>query len=613
MSNTPLTSISPQQGIFEIETNVYGAPPDIDGNGKVEFLLTDIKDGWNGDGSFIGGFFYPNDQSLSFPGSNKADILYVDTYPGIFQENLYNTHRALGSVAHELQHLIHYKYDQKETDWVNEGLSELASYLCGYGLRSPGLYLENTGLSMISWNDNSSLAHYSRVALWTYFLYEKFGLPLIGHLAQSDQSGIDGFNIALQESGINSTFKVILSDFFKTLISDDPQQDLEYSFALPELQYLKIIPQNRIIYYPAQKEIVAGAYSLQAVEFTNGDSLSIHFENPFKYPVYINKTGYGMKSVLNEADSEYLFDIDFGKSYHTQTINFLNTSSSSDIVEFKTDSHTKYNIIELKYDKDSPTYSITSFNSNLKGTTNGIQYISPSDTAILKSIKFYNKSNPTDLRIHIYETPLSSGTNPSSVSVIEKNVVQNGWVSIDTEDLSLMRNENQTFDVGIEFLTDGAGVMGYESVSGTAHKDKSFIKGLSNSSFFYRLSQYQIAGAALDGTWMIRLEIATPYTGSNVRNNSKIESAKVFPMPFNPGQNSGLCTISYELDNFGPVRLKIYNLLGQLLYTGYDELGSGTFYWDGKNSNGQSAASGFYVIQLSTFKNKRNKKLLLIR
>jgi len=181
-SSTPDGSFDSNKGIFQIAVEIFGSPPDVDGNGKVDFLLTDIKDGWDGDNNtgFTGGFFNPPDQQ-NRSGSNNADILYIDTYPGIYVENgddiSYRTDGILATVSHELQHLIQYRYNQNSEEWINEGLSELTSFLCGYGLRSPGLYLNNSNLNITAWSDADAdilLAHYSKVALWTFFLYEKY-------------------------------------------------------------------------------------------------------------------------------------------------------------------------------------------------------------------------------------------------------------------------------------------------------------------------------------------------------------------------------------------------------------------------------------------------------
>lgn len=613
INNSPASSLDPSKGIYQIEKDVYGNPPDIDNNGKTEFLLTDIQDGWEDSGEYVGGFFYPNDQDVSFPGSNQADILYVDTYPGIFNGEVYNTYRALGTVAHELQHLIEYGYDHDESKWVNEGQSELASYLCGHGLRSPGLYLQNTNVSLTAWNDEKSLPHYSRVALWSYYLYEKYGLDLIGHITRNPSSGVNGINSALKDSHISDDFEMIVLDFFKTISLDNPQQNPQLAFNLPELQDLLIAPVTRIIHYPFQKELSIKALSMQLVQFSNGDSLSFRFKNLFFAPVYISRMGFGNGSFLEELNSEYLYDFEFGNSYHTLNMYFLNNRSSADLVEFNVDSKNKYDLEELKYDTDKLTYSLASYNSkSLKGTTNAIEYTSPRDTALLKSIKFYNRSAPTDIRVHVYQNPLSDGSNPASTSFVIKNFVLNGWVSIDMEDYQFIKDRNSTFDVGIGFLQDESGAMGYQNVSGDSHTDKSFVKGFSSPDVFFNLSDYKVGPSNLTGTWMIRLEIATPYTGEDKKSAASFETVKTYPIPYNP-QNQSVFSIEYALDNFGPVNLKIYNILGQLIFSAYDEFGSGTFLWDGKNVLGTPVASGIYIIRLSTTKDKKYKRLLLIR
>jgi len=183
IDNTPAGSIDPARGIVEIINAYFGLPPDIDGDGKTDFLIADIKDGWSGNEGFVAGYFNPTDQFRNgstvnggrIEGSNERDMLYIDSYPGIYLDGSYRYDQVLGTVAHEYQHLIHFNYDQNEDNFVNEGLSELSSFLCGYGLRDPSLYLRNTNIDFTGWKSGLPvvLEHYSKTALWTYYLYEK--------------------------------------------------------------------------------------------------------------------------------------------------------------------------------------------------------------------------------------------------------------------------------------------------------------------------------------------------------------------------------------------------------------------------------------------------------
>ena len=61
--------------------------------------------------------------------SNEREMFYVSADSGNAKPNseFYD-----GTLAHEFQHMIHWANDRNEDSWVNEGMSELASYLNGF-------------------------------------------------------------------------------------------------------------------------------------------------------------------------------------------------------------------------------------------------------------------------------------------------------------------------------------------------------------------------------------------------------------------------------------------------------------------------------------------------
>ena len=68
------------------------------------------------------------------------------------------------------------------------------------------------------------------------------------------------------------------------------------------------------------------------------------------------------------------------------------------------------------------------------------------------------------------------------------------------------------------------------------------------------------------------------------------------PNPFNPAT-----TIAYEIPQAGPVRLVVYNLLGQQVKTLVDETvdaGAYTAVWDGRDALGNAVASGVYMYRM---------------
>ncbi|MEE8288122.1 MAG: FlgD immunoglobulin-like domain containing protein, partial [Nitrosomonadaceae bacterium] len=64
------------------------------------------------------------------------------------------------------------------------------------------------------------------------------------------------------------------------------------------------------------------------------------------------------------------------------------------------------------------------------------------------------------------------------------------------------------------------------------------------------------------------------------------------------------------------VELKIYNILGKLVYTLVDELkrpGHYTVIWNGRYENGLRAASGVYLFQLKAGDFVKVRKMLLLK
>ncbi|MCK4965732.1 hypothetical protein KAS50_01800, partial [bacterium] len=133
------------KGIIELENEYFGDLPNKDGDNRLDILILDIQDGWGGSGAYMAGYFSPIDQILESEYSNKRDMLYIDSYPAIYGTSGKRDSRfASETVSHELQHLIHYNYDQDEESWINEGLSVYAQYLCGFGVQKVSDYLADT-------------------------------------------------------------------------------------------------------------------------------------------------------------------------------------------------------------------------------------------------------------------------------------------------------------------------------------------------------------------------------------------------------------------------------------------------------------------------------------
>jgi len=83
------------------------------------------------------------------------------------------------------------------------------------------------------------------------------------------------------------------------------------------------------------------------------------------------------------------------------------------------------------------------------------------------------------------------------------------------------------------------------------------------------------------------------------------------PNPFNP-----YTVIDYSLPIAGFVEIIVFNILGQhvvTLVSGVQEAGFHTAYWDGKDSQGSSAATGVYLCRMKCGDFASTKKLVILK
>jgi hypothetical protein len=152
--------------VYPLDVTHFGAPSDIDGNGRVGIVFTRSVNELTpkNNGSFVGGFFYsrdlfPKDSTQQFgkgcAGSNEGELFYMlaPDPTGIAYEGSDGTASSsnirrtgfvdsltTATIAHEFQHLINASrriyVNTTATDyevvWLNEGLSHIAEELLYY-------------------------------------------------------------------------------------------------------------------------------------------------------------------------------------------------------------------------------------------------------------------------------------------------------------------------------------------------------------------------------------------------------------------------------------------------------------------------------------------------
>ena len=176
-SQTPAGSRNSSQGIYQNDVDVFGNPPNVDGDDKIIILILDIQDDFSGPGSgFVAGYFSSYNEDTFAANSNKAEIYYLD---GV-QDNLTSAGgltEAMSTTAHEFQHMIHWNYIQNATTFFNECWSLSAEIINGYGVYSQSRYANESNHYLLDWRSgvDAALTDYSRAARFGLYLYEQFG------------------------------------------------------------------------------------------------------------------------------------------------------------------------------------------------------------------------------------------------------------------------------------------------------------------------------------------------------------------------------------------------------------------------------------------------------
>ena len=221
--------------IYPIDTGIFGELlPRGDEGQKVWILIHNIRDEayYIDYDYYVAGYFSSAENAME----NK-NMFHIDSYdwqnrvsPDGERPYLYE-----GTFAHEFEHMIHFDVDPDEPSWVDEGLADLAGYLCGYGHPDGHLmyymaYHPMTSLTF--WG--GELEDYGMSYMFQLYLFEHFGgIPFVTALVNETANGIEGIENTLAAFGYTESFDEIFDIWTIANYLDDPSiGDGEYSYEL---------------------------------------------------------------------------------------------------------------------------------------------------------------------------------------------------------------------------------------------------------------------------------------------------------------------------------------------------------------------------------------------
>ena len=167
-------------------------------------------------GGSVAGFYNTGDE---YPPqvsqySNAHESFYIDSSQGLADEYTY------GVLAHEFQHMIHWYQDRNESSFLNEGFSEVASFLNGYDTGGfDWFYTTHPDMNLTDWlggnGDNS--AHYGGSFLFLTYFLDRFGNSATQALVHDQQNSLASVDDVLHNLNITDPLTnqpVTADDFF---------------------------------------------------------------------------------------------------------------------------------------------------------------------------------------------------------------------------------------------------------------------------------------------------------------------------------------------------------------------------------------------------------------
>ncbi len=275
-----------EQATYPTNREFFGSEwsPGVDGDPRVHVFLGNVP-------GVAGYFAAANSYSkLAEPYSNEREMFFINLRampPG--------TDYFDSVLAHEFQHMIHWHEDRNEDTWVNEGMSELATFLNGYGPSNfLGAYTTVPDTQLNSWGDTpgESAGHYGGSFLFMAYFLQRFGEELTQAVVAAPENGISGFNKTLADNGIGQTFDDIYTDFLIANYLNDPTQG-DGRWGYTDLRSNPVAPAHQYSRYPVEQDATVYQYGADYIELTGSGDLTLEFTGSTRVPVVENQAHSG--------------------------------------------------------------------------------------------------------------------------------------------------------------------------------------------------------------------------------------------------------------------------------------------------------------------------------
>lgn len=257
---------------YPVNHRVFGeeALPGIDGDPRLHILLGNIPG--------VAGYFSSSNQyrQAVVDYSNQREMFFLNLNnltPG--------TDSFDGVLAHEFQHMIHWRADPDEAGWVNEGLSELAEFVNGYGLSIfTRPYQDQPDTQLTTWGREleTQRLNYGASFLFILYLYDQLGEQAIRELVAQPANDIAGIERILQQRGVTRTFDQLFADFVVAKYLNDPAlANGQWGFASAQGNLGPARLEKTYSQFPVSETATVNQYGADYLEITGSGPLTLTF------------------------------------------------------------------------------------------------------------------------------------------------------------------------------------------------------------------------------------------------------------------------------------------------------------------------------------------------
>jgi hypothetical protein len=632
------TPNTPSEGIFQLETEKFGSVPDIDGDPKIIIFILDIRDGATASsGSYVAGYFHSLNEYTNadlkdlgyLPTSNECEMYYCDANPGdlLTASGIKN---AMGTAAHEFQHMIHYYYsnlyNRTQETFINESMSQVAPYICGYPLDAASSYFNDSNEGLFTWRSSSDLVlnDYARAQRFSMYIWDRCGEGVIKNIIQSPKAGLAGVKDAFSKASPAIDLSTFLQNWFMADIVGDTTINTAYGYKTSGLAYASPSPS----YNPnaTNSKDTIQSMSVQYLGYELGKNLKINFSSASD-KVKVKAIKYGTSSYVIEdvpINTDYAVP-DYGTTYPTLQFAVMNVDTANACPIVINSSGTPPANIEMVHSTAEPTgvLSLVVGDTILVGFdgVSGSQIdsirvaVRRGGSTIVPINAFLGQINDT------YTSWLGTGTNPFTKILSSFQLVS----PLSSTPTTYPAQWANWATVKFSPALDGSKAFGVAAIINTLYSDataQNIMVNDSSTGFNYSCVKEKASTTATTRTWYyITTESGTSYNflmraylsfgSTGVKQvvellPKQFNVQQNYPNPFNPST-----TISYSIPKDGNVKITVYNTLGKEVGVLVDE-----FQKSGAHSvrfSNPNLASGVYFYRVEAGDNVKTLRMLLLK